>query len=385
VDRNLPEKIASVDLLRTPLSTGAYTTSVLVRLANGASAHDACPIGTTVGESEHNYGLARDLSELQLLLSDLLVGNDAADQRRIDGLIADHLIDTSPDHQVTSAAVAASLATARAAAISARRTLCEHIIALYGTTPRFPLLLSNMIGGGGHHTSQMQITELMLASAAPSISSNLTNAIECWMALKQRTHNTNVPLLGIEGCFVFPNMTDDEAIRLLLGVIDDLQLPSCSVGADLARLVSHDRVQQIMARHGSRISYLEDAAPQGRESYLAAMTHDYPATLWAADDLVCGSVVRLEAVVRERQANAVVVKLAHCGTLSRLSSFLAAARDLGLVTVASHRSQETGSDALAHIAVGFGFDYIKCGAPVRERIVNYSTLVALERHLARNA
>jgi len=71
----------------------------------------------------------------------------------------------------------------------------------------------------------------------------------------------------------------------------------------------------------------------------------------------------------------VIIKINQAGTLSDTIEAVKVAK--GLKIIVSHRSGETEDNFLAHLAVGFGANYIKCGIVGGERIAKINELISV--------
>src|SRR4026209_723932 len=97
------------------------------------------------------------------------------------------------------------------------------------------------------------------------------------------------------------------------------------------------------------------------------------------DDLFVTSPARLERGIRERAANAVLVKMNQIGTLTETFQVIDRAREAGFRAVISARSGETEDDFLADLAVASGAGQIKVGSITRsERLAKYNRLLEIE-------
>ena len=100
------------------------------------------------------------------------------------------------------------------------------------------------------------------------------------------------------------------------------------------------------------------------------------------DDLFATNLTRLERGMRERSANAILVKVNQIGTLTESIDAVRAAREAGFGTVISHRSGETEDTFIADLAVATGAGQIKTGAPSRtDRVAKYNQLLRIEERL----
>jgi enolase len=97
------------------------------------------------------------------------------------------------------------------------------------------------------------------------------------------------------------------------------------------------------------------------------------------DDLFVTNPARLERGIRERAANAVLVKMNQIGTLTETFEVIDRAREAGFRAVISARSGETEDDFLADLAVASGAGQIKVGSITRsERLAKYNRLLEIE-------
>src|SRR5207237_1078795 len=104
------------------------------------------------------------------------------------------------------------------------------------------------------------------------------------------------------------------------------------------------------------------------------------------DDLFVTSVARLERGIKEKAANAILIKVNQIGTLSETIDAVALARRAGYSTVISHRSGETEDTTIADLAVALDTGQIKTGSLSRtDRVAKYNRLMEIERDLGARA
>lgn len=85
--------------------------------------------------------------------------------------------------------------------------------------------------------------------------------------------------------------------------------------------------------------------------------------------------------IRDRTANAVLIKLNQIGTVTETQEVVAQALRVGWNTVVSHRSGETSDTSLADFAVATGARQVKSGSLARgERLAKYNRLLLIEAH-----
>ena len=106
----------------------------------------------------------------------------------------------------------------------------------------------------------------------------------------------------------------------------------------------------------------------------------------SATTLFVTNAERLERGIRERVANAILIKVNQIGSLTETLDTIALATRNGYANVISHRSGETEDTTIADLAVATNAGQIKTGAPSRgERTAKYNQLLRIEEELGENA
>jgi len=104
------------------------------------------------------------------------------------------------------------------------------------------------------------------------------------------------------------------------------------------------------------------------------------------DDLFVTNTERIARGIKEKAANAVLIKLNQIGTLSETLDAVAMAQRSGWNVVISHRSGETEDTFIADLAVATGAGQIKTGSLCRsERVCKYNQLLRIEEELGESA
>ena len=80
------------------------------------------------------------------------------------------------------------------------------------------------------------------------------------------------------------------------------------------------------------------------------------------DDLFVTNQNRLRQGLKERVANAILIKPNQVGTLTETIECIKLAQKHNYKIMVSHRSGETTDDFIADLAVAVGADYIKAGS-----------------------
>ena len=104
------------------------------------------------------------------------------------------------------------------------------------------------------------------------------------------------------------------------------------------------------------------------------------------DDLFVTNTERIARVIKEKSANAVLIKLNQIGTLTETLDAIEMAKRAGYTCVISHRSGETEDTTIADLAVATNAGQIKTGSASRsDRIAKYNQLLRIEEELGDTA
>ena len=176
-------------------SRGSPTVEVDVVLEDGAMGRAAVPSGASTGAHEAvekrdgdkkrygGKGVGQAIDAVNGEIFDALSGMIAEDQRRIDRVLID--LDGTPNKARlgANAILGVSLATAKAAAMSAGLPLWKYV---GGVSARvLPTPMMNIINGGVHADNPIDIQEFMIMpTGAETFSEGLRMGAEIFQALK---------------------------------------------------------------------------------------------------------------------------------------------------------------------------------------------------------
>jgi len=104
------------------------------------------------------------------------------------------------------------------------------------------------------------------------------------------------------------------------------------------------------------------------------------------DDLFVTNPEFLAKGIKQKCANAILVKVNQIGTLTETLQAVEMAQRAGYRAILSHRSGETEDDTIADLAVATNCGQIKTGAPCRsDRNAKYNQLLRIAEHLGSTA
>jgi len=396
-------------------SRGNPTVEVEVELLSGARGRAAVPSGASTGAHEavelrdggERYGgkgVLRAVDHVDGEIADAVLGLDGIEQRLVDDTLVTLDGTGGKSRLGANAILGVSLAVAKAAADEAELPLYRYVGGADAHV--LPVPLMNVLNGGAHADSNVDLQEFMLAPVgAASFSEALQWGAETYHALRNLLHDRGLATgLGDEGGFA-PNLpSSEDAVKLLLAAIEAAGYrpgDEIAIALDPAATEFFADGRYALTREGASYS------PNEWTDWLAALVDRYPIVSiedgmaeddwegWArlterigdrvqlvGDDVFVTNPERLQRGIDAGVANSILVKVNQIGTLSEaLDTVLLASRH-GYTSVMSHRSGETEDTTIADLAVATNCGQIKTGAPARsDRVAKYNQLLRIEDDL----
>jgi enolase len=402
-------------------SRGNPTVRVTVTLENGVTETASVPSGASTGENEAvelrdgdkkrygGKGVLKAVKNVNTVIAPKLEGVDATRQREIDRTMIE--MDGTPNKGKlgANAILGVSMAVARAAATSSGLPLYAYLGGPGAS--RLPVPMMNILNGGKHADNSVDFQEFMVMPiGATSFAGALRAGAETFHALKgilkKRGYDTAV---GDEGGFA-PNLkSNDEACEVIIEAIKAAgYVPGKDVAIALDPAASsfyaggaYDLAKSKQGKKTSTqmnelwagwikkypIVSIEDGFNEndwdGFRAHTAALGDKIQIV---GDDLFVTNTQFVARGIKEKSANAVLIKLNQIGTVSETIETIEMCRRAGWGFVISHRSGETEDTFIADFAVAMGGGQIKTGSACRsERIAKYNRLIEIEAELGKAA
>ncbi|HEY3058830.1 MAG TPA: phosphopyruvate hydratase [Chloroflexota bacterium] len=402
-------------------SRGRPTVEADVVLADGTLGRASVPSGASTGAHEAvelrdgdperygGFGVRRAVAHVRDVINPAVRGLQSSDQAGLDAVLVE--LDGTPNKSRlgANALLAVSLATCRAAALSAHVPLYQHIAAIaQRDRPTIPLPMVNIVSGGLHAGGQIEIQDVL---AMPIGAETFAQALE-WVWRVHHAAGLRVrregypPLVADEGGWAPPCTSNEHALEWVTDAIAAAGLrPGVDVAIAIDVAATHffdpDTQQYVLRREQRRLSAsnMVDMLAAWRRTYPVVSIEDGLAENdWSAwqtlsdrlgattqlvgDDLFTTDVKRVDRGIAEQAANAVLVKVNQIGTLSEALRVVQRAREVNWRSVASARSGETEDAFLSDFAVGCGADQVKVGSVTRSsRLAKWNQLLRIEEDL----
>jgi enolase len=410
-------RISKVSALEILDSRGNPTVRVHVALDDGTVAVSSVPSGASTGENEavelrdgdkkryDGKGVRKAVANVVEKIGPAAIGLSPTRQAEIDGLMIALDGTANKSELGANAMLGVSMAVARAAAQSAKLPLYAYLGGVGAT--RVPMPMMNIVNGGKHAANSVDFQEFMVMPiGAPNFAEALRYGAETFHALakllKGKGYATSV---GDEGGFA-PNLgSNEEACDLIVKAIEaagykpgkDIAIaldPAASSfyseGAyDLAKSKGGRKTSDDMIAIYQKwidtfpIVSIEDGLDENDWAGFARQTAAQGGRIQiVGDDNFVTNPKFIARGIKEKTANAALIKLNQIGTVTETVEAIALCRKAGWDYVTSHRSGETEDTFLADFTVAMGGGQIKTGSASRsERIAKYNRLLEIEAEL----
>jgi enolase len=406
-------------------SRGNPTLKTVAELEDGSIGEAAVPSGASTGSHEAvelrdndpkrylGQGVLTAIAHVDNEINHAIAGLDAYNQETVDKKMIDVDGTENKSSLGANAILSASMAIARAAAVSQKKPLYQYVAELFGNpTDRFvlPIPTINVLNGGKHAIKSTDMQEYMLIPHhAHSVAEAIRMASETFHHLgkiiKAKGFATTV---GDEGGYAPTLASNEEPFVLMTEAIHNAGYEpgtDISFGLDAAatsfyengayHLRSESRTlttQEMVDLYEVWVNkypliLVEDMfAEDDWDGFIALNQRIGEKIQTIGDDLYVTNVKLLQRGIDTKASNAILIKLNQIGTVWETIQAVKLAKSAGMASVVSHRSGETEDAFIADFVVGAGTGQIKTGSMSRsERIAKYNRLIHIEWELGDKA
>jgi len=424
----MPTTIRAMSALQVLDSRGNPTVEVEVTLSCGATGRAAVPSGASTGENEAcelrdgdkkvylGKGVQKAVENVRKKIAPALIGADPFAQERIDEAMIDLDGSSNKAKLGANAILGVSMAVAKAAAAASGLPLYRYLGGAKANI--LPVPMFNILNGGKHADSNVDFQEFMIQPwGFDTFEDGLRAAVEIYHALKKVLHDKHLATgVGDEGGFA-PDLKDvEDALRLMeeatrkagykwgdqvFVALDPAASEMwneakehgkkgyCFFKSNPRRIATSDEMIDLWAGWCRKypIRSLEDGLAEGDWDGWAKLTAKLGDKVQlVGDDLFVTNPKFLARGLKEKSANAILVKVNQIGTLTETFRAVDLAMRNKFAAVMSHRSGETEDATIADLAVATNCGQIKTGAPCRsDRNAKYNQLLRISADLGSSA
>ena len=361
------------------------------------------------GDPKYYAGLSvnQAISNVQKEIAEKIIDKEF-DQKTLDQFLID--LDGTPNKSKlgANAILGVSMAFAKVEAKEEGLELYEYLAKLAeNKNYKFPVPMLNIINGGQHADSGLDIQEFMLGPVGfDSFKEKIRVGAEVIYALRKILKDKGYTVsVGDEGGFAPKLETNEEALELMVMAIEKAGYTKdqVKIGMDAAASSFYENGKYNLKINGE----LKSLSSEEMVAWYKALTEKYPIisiedglaeddwegfnlltkTLGSkitivGDDLLVTNIKRIKTAIEKEAVNSVLIKLNQIGTVTETIEAITLAQKQGWSPFVSHRSGETTDTFIADLSVGLACPFIKSGSLVRgERVCKYNRIMEIEDNL----
>lgn len=376
------------------LTTENFT--VRASVPSGASTGTNEALELRDGDSRyHGKGVTKAVNNVNTIIKNALIGKEL-NQKVLDNLLLELDGTKNKTNLGANAILSVSLCIMKAIAKSQSKDIYE----LFDGPYTMPYPMMNIINGGVHATSSLEIQEFMIVPNQSTFKERLRCGAEVFQTLKsilkQNGFSTSV---GDEGGFAPTFKTIEEALDyIMLAIKESGYVPGKDVNLAL------DAAASEFYKDGKYTINKKELTKEELINYYIKLTETYPIIsiedafseddidsikkltelignkiMLVGDDYFVTNIEYLQKGITEKYNNAILLKANQIGTITEMLETIKLAKNSGFKIIISHRSGETEDTFISQMAVGLNLGYIKTGSLCRgERIAKYNELLRIE-------
>lgn len=376
------------------LTTENFT--VRASVPSGASTGTNEALELRDGDSRyHGKGVTKAVNNVNTIIKNALIGKEL-NQKVLDNLLLELDGTKNKTNLGANAILSVSLCIMKALAKSQSKDIYE----LFDGPYTMPYPMMNIINGGVHATSSLEIQEFMIVPNQSTFKERLRCGAEVFQTLKsilkQNGFSTSV---GDEGGFAPTFKTIEEALDYIMLAIKE---SGYIAGKDVN--LALDAAASEFYKDGKYTINKKELTKEELINYYIKLTETYPIIsiedafseddidsikkltelignkiMLVGDDYFVTNIEYLQKGITEKYNNAILLKANQIGTITEMLETIKLAKNSGFKTIISHRSGETEDTFISQMAVGLNLGYIKTGSLCRgERIAKYNELLRIE-------
>lgn len=388
--------------------------SGLAIVPSGASTgvHEALELRDGDKKRYGGKGVMKAIDNVVNLIAPAVTGMNSEDQEAIDRKMIELDGTENKSKLGANAILGVSMACARATANEKGEFLYEYLSG--GMARALPVPMMNIINGGQHADSGLDIQEFMiLPIGGKNFAEALRMGAEIFHTLKGILKDTGHSVsVGDEGGFAPKLGKNEAALDFIVQAIEKSGYKlwkEVMIGLDVAASEFYDDARKVYKikvngkleelNSGDLVAYydvllrkypiisIEDGHAQDDWDGWDKMMKEIGKTIQVVgDDFLVTNVKRLEKAIAAKAANSILIKLNQIGSITETIAAIKMAKSAGWTTVISHRSGETEDTTIADLAVAMETGQIKTGSLSRtDRVCKYNQLLRIEERLGDRA
>jgi len=415
--------IKNVKALEILDSRGNPTVRVFLELEDGTKVSASVPSGASTGEYEAvelrdgdmkrygGKGVLKAVENVNKQIAPLVIGMDALKQAKIDYAMIDLDGTENKSNLGANAILGVSMAVAKAAAASNKLELYEYLGG--AGARRIPVPCMNILNGGEHADNSVDFQEFMaVPHGAKTFTEGLRYVAETFHTLGKILESKGYSTAkGDEGGYAPDLKSNEEAMEL---IIEAIEKSGYIPGKDISIAIDSAATSFCTDKKGNYDLKWSGKGKMTSDDLIelaGEWIEKYPIILWedplaeedwegfakftakfgdkievVGDDIFVTNTKFISKGIKNKTANASLIKLNQIGTVTETINAVRLCRDNGWRAFLSHRSGETADTFLADFAVAMDTGHLKSGSASRsERLAKYNRLLEIDAELGDKA
>lgn len=405
-------------------SRGNPTIEAKIFLDNGLTEIASVPSGASRGTYEaielrdadfsrfNGRGVLSACRNIEEIISPALTGKEITNFKEIDQTLLELDGTKNKSRLGANAILACSIVCLRAGAKIVEQPLYRYLREVFNlnlSDYQLPVPLFNLINGGRHSDSNIEIQEfLIFPNQRKKISQSIQMASEVFFNLLGilKTRRGTSKAVGDEGGLVPILNNNEEGLKFLTEAIEKAGYKPGNdffLGLDIAASEFYNQ-REFYRFEGKNLSrkemisiyknwltkyplkLLEDPLEEndfsGWQRLKDELLEINSELLILGDDLFTTNLERFKKGIKFNSANGIIIKPNQIGTISETIECVKLAWQNNYKISVAHRSGETNDTFIADLAVAINADFIKAGGLTRgERIAKYNRLMEIEKEI----
>ncbi|MDA3815561.1 MAG: phosphopyruvate hydratase [Patescibacteria group bacterium] len=398
------------------------TIETKVFLEDGTVGKASVPSGASTGTKEalelrdgdekrfSGKGVLKVIDNVENKIFDAIKEIEAENQQEIDQKMIELDGTKNKGNLGANAILSVSLAVARAVSNSQKKPLWKYLRETFElkSGEDFPIPMFNMINGGEHADSGLDLQEyIVVPSGIGIIQEKIRAGSEVYQNLKKILIENNYrAAIGDEGGFAPKLESNSQGLQLINQAIEKAGYKlgeEIFTGLDTAASEFYDKEEK---RYNLKLdeasldsSQLTSMYREWVDKYHMELLEDPMSEFdwegWTefteelgdkitiiGDDLLVTNKEIVEEAIERKACNAVLIKVNQIGSLTEAIECIKFSQGNNMKIAVSHRSGETTDDFISDLAFASQSDYVKFGAPARgERVAKYNRLIEIAEGL----
>ena len=378
--------------------------SVSSSVPSGAStgAKEALELRDNINNRYNGKGVKRAVSNINNIIKKELIGKEI-NQKEIDDLLIKLDGTENKSKLGANAILAVSMCICKALAKINNKEIYENVSS--DEKVEIPICLMNILNGGMHTKSGVDIQEFMIIPVVKSVNERVRIGAEIFHKLGDILIKKGYSAgIGDEGGYAPKLVSNTLALDLIVEAINKAGYnpgKDVFIGLDVAANSLYDektktyKLDNTNMNKDELLNYykflinkypiisIEDPFYEDDFESLKKMTSLLGNKIMiVGDDYFVTNKKYLEKGIKNNAANAILLKPNQIGTISEMLETIKLAKENNYRTIISHRSGETTDTLIADLAVGLNLGFIKTGSLSRgERVCKYNRLMIIENKL----